>query len=255
MTIAPGTRRAQITVGWSAAILIVGLMMAFGTPTGLAEPRCPAIASTATQLIVVTADDANAATASLSTYQRTSGDGIWQRRDPVEPAVIGLKGLAWGVGFGAAGEPRKREGDQRTPAGLYAMGPAFGTAPASRPGYLRLEADKTFCVDDPASPHYNRIVTTAVAGRASGERMWSVPLYRRGLVVDYPPAADQRAGSCIFVHVWRQPGQGTAGCVALPEPSVARLQDWIEPGRAAIALIARRDMPRFADCLPGVAAK
>ena len=32
-------------------------------------------------------------------------------------------------------------------------------------------------------------------------------LYRRGLVVDYPTDAANKAGSCIFIHVWRRPGE------------------------------------------------
>ena len=45
------------------------------------------------------------------------------------PAVVGRNGLAWGRGVRTdlpAGEPQKREGDGRAPAGIFKLGPAFG---------------------------------------------------------------------------------------------------------------------------------
>ena len=86
----------------------------------------------------------------------------------------------------------------------------------------------------------------------SGEAMWTVPLYRHGLLVDYPANRYQKAGSCVFVHVWRAPKSGTAGCVALAEESVEGLQDWAKPGTAAIGILPKSAFDRFADCLAGV---
>ena len=63
-----------------------------------------------------------------------------------------------------------------------------------------------------------------------------LPMYRRGLVVDYPTDARKMAGSCIFIHVWRSPTTGTAGCVAMPEPRVEALQDFAADG-AVIAVL------------------
>jgi L,D-peptidoglycan transpeptidase YkuD (ErfK/YbiS/YcfS/YnhG family) len=103
------------------------------------------------------------------------------------------------------------------------------------------------------SSFYGAIVPRSVAGQAaSGEEMWKVQLYRRGLVIDYPPDRRAAAGSCVFVHVWRSPTSGTAGCVALAEDGVKVLQEWAKPGTAAIGILPRRAFDRFAGCLPGV---
>ena len=64
-------------------------------------------------------------------------------------------------------------------------------------------------------------------------------MYRRGLLVDYPTDAERQAGSCIFIHVWRSPTTGTAGCVAVPEPRVEALQDF-SAGGAVLAILPRR---------------
>lgn len=107
------------------------------------------------------------------------------------------------------------------------------------------------CVDDPGSPHYSQIVTREEAGpEVSGEDMPAIPLYRRGLVVDYPTSGAEPAGSCIFIHIWRGKGMGTAGCVAGPEAMVASLQEWAGAGNAAIAILPQAALDRFGACLP-----
>jgi L,D-peptidoglycan transpeptidase YkuD (ErfK/YbiS/YcfS/YnhG family) len=80
--------------------------------------------------------------------------------------------------------------------------------------------------------------------------MWRVPDYRNGIFIDYPTDAKLRAGSCIFIHVWEAEGLGTVGCVAAPEATVARLQDWTAGGKAAIAILPEGAKDRFAACLP-----
>ncbi len=76
-----------------------------------------------------------------------------------------------------------------------------------------------------------------------------LPMYRRGLLVDYPTDARRQAGSCIFIHVWRSPTTGTAGCVAVPEPRVEALQDFAEGG-AVLAILPRGALDRLKGCLP-----
>jgi len=34
-------------------------------------------------------------------------------------------------------------------------------------------------------------------------------------------------GSCIFLHIWRGPGQGTAGCTAMPEEILLDTIHWL----------------------------
>ena len=81
----------------------------------------------------------------------------------------------------------------------------------------------------------------------------ALPMYRRGLLVNYPTDAKARAGSCIFIHVWKSPTGGTAGCVSLPEARIEALQDFSAPG-AMLAILPRDALSRVAGCLPAVAA-
>ena len=143
-------------------------------------------------------------------------------------------------------EPVKVEGDKRAPAGVYRIGRTFGIVPSPRPGHLQVTGD-TICVHDLSSPAYNTIASRAQIGpKVSAENMSrALPMYRRGLLVDYPTDAKARAGSCIFIHVWHSPTTGTAGCVSMQEVRLEALQDFAAPG-AVLAI-----MPRAALAAPG----
>ena len=167
--------------------------------------------------------------------------------------MIGKAGMGWSAFFtrlAHRGEPLKVEGDKRAPAGIYPIGRSFGIVASSRPNYLQVTPD-TICVHDLSSPAYNTIASRFRLGPAVGAENMSkvLPMYRRGLLVDYPTDARKRAGSCIFIHVWRSPATGTAGCVAVPEPRVEALQDFAANG-AVLAIMPRGALDRLPGCLP-----
>jgi L,D-peptidoglycan transpeptidase YkuD (ErfK/YbiS/YcfS/YnhG family) len=213
---------------------------------------CPPELQDARRLVLVTAHTMISISAKVRLYERDSTELPWRMVHPAEPAVVARSGLGWGanfVDFARAGEPRKAEGDMRTPAGIYPVGAPFGFAPSGRQRYIEIRKGETVCVDDPSSPAYNTITSRAKVGRNTHvEDMGGVELYRRGMVVDYPTVA---AGSCIFIHVWRSNRKGTAGCVALPEERVSAIQDFSEPG-AVVAIVPEAAAPRFAGCLPDI---
>ena len=218
------------------------------------EQGCPKVLETASRLIFVSTATMDGPTATLATYERESPSAPWTLLAPSEPAVVGSKGLAWGwtfQGLAKGGEPLKVEGDKRTPAGIFALGPTFGFSPSAAPGHLTLEKGKHICVDDARSPHYSRIVSREAAGQGtSGEEMASIGVYEKGIVVDYPTDREARAGSCIFVHIWQGEGQGTSGCVAAPQGKIAALQELAAAGAVAIAIVPEPARKRFGHCLP-----
>ena len=214
---------------------------------------CPAPLADAKRLVLVTAPSMNDMTATMRLYERTSAREPWRALDASEPATIGKAGMGWSQFFtrlARRGEPLKVEGDKRTPAGIYPIGRSFGILASSRPDYLHVTSD-TICVHDLSSPAYNTIASRAGVGPAvHAENMSRIlPMYRRGLLVDYPTDARKQAGSCIFIHVWRSPTTGTAGCVAVPEPRVEALQDFAAGG-AVLAILPRGALDRLPGCLP-----
>lgn len=214
---------------------------------------CPAPLADARRLALVTAETMSATTASLQLFERASPNDRWRALGSAEPALIGRAGMAWSHFFrrlARPGEPIKVEGDKRAPAGIYPMGRSFGTIASQRASHLHVTND-TVCVYDPSSTAYNTITSRSSIGpKVSVENMSRMlPMYRRGIVVDYPTDARAQAGSCIFIHVWRTPTTGTAGCVALPEARVEALQDFSEAG-AVIAILPRQALNRLPGCLP-----
>jgi D-alanyl-D-alanine dipeptidase len=173
--------------------------------------------------------------------------GQWRLLEGPQPAWLGMRGLAWGRGlrdYRKEGGPAKREGDRRTPAGIFRLGPAFGYAPQApglRMPYLALDSS-SLCVDDPASPDYNQLLNEAGlrAPAASAERMGEVgPQYAWGLVVQHnsdPPEAG--AGSCIFLHIRNPQGGGTLGCTALEAPAVEEILRWLDPAAQPLLIQA-----------------
>ena len=233
----------------SRLLLIIVLLLA---PQVALAQTCPAPLADARRLVLVTADTMSSTTADVQRFIRASLSAPWTPESGPVSALIGHKGVGWAHAFRSfaqAGEPVKVDGDKRVPAGFYKIGRPFGFGPSQRPRYMRIGEGMT-CVDDPRSPAYNTITSRAQVGwQVSGENMWRVPEYRRGLLVNYPTDRAARAGSCIFIHVRRPDAKGTAGCVALPELQVEALQDFAEGG-AVLAVLPRQALDRFKGCLP-----
>jgi L,D-peptidoglycan transpeptidase YkuD (ErfK/YbiS/YcfS/YnhG family) len=242
--------------GSARRVAAVVAVVAAATALSVAAARpqsCPAPLANAKRLVLVTAPTMNDMAATMRLYERASESEAWHALGDTEPATIGRTGMGWSQFFtklARRGEPIKVEGDKRAPAGLYTIGRSFGILASPRPNYLQVTPD-TICVHDPSSPAYNTIASRARLGPAvPAENMSRVlPMYRRGLLVDYPTDARKQAGSCIFIHVWRSPTTGTAGCVAMPEPRVEALQDFAAGG-AVLAVLPRGALDRLPGCLP-----
>ncbi len=193
------------------------------------------------QLVTVVSAGWDDSRAVLLRHHRQDGD--WQTIGEPVDVVLGRSGSAWGIGIHPpqAGQ-QKREGDGRAPAGLFAIGTAFGYADSATTGLAYQPMQRGHhCIDVPASPLYNRIVDVAVVGEdaivGSTEPMRrdlhldGDPLYRLGFVIEHNGAALPEGGSCIFAHLWRGPERPTAGCTAMAEHALQTLLAWLEASR------------------------
>ncbi|NMC33647.1 MAG: L,D-transpeptidase family protein [Veillonellaceae bacterium] len=150
------------------------------------------------------------------------------------PVVLGRSGIA--------AFEQKREGDGKTPRGVFTLGPVFGyaaTAPTRMP-YRQATAEDAW-VDEPSSPRYNQWVK-GIPAKESHEKMRRADgLYQLGAVIGYntDPVMPGR-GSAIFLHVWKGPGQPTSGCVAMALPDLERLVGWLDPARQPRIILGYR---------------
>jgi L,D-peptidoglycan transpeptidase YkuD (ErfK/YbiS/YcfS/YnhG family) len=225
--------------------------------TRAAENGCPDFAQSAKRLLMVTASQMSAIEANVRLFERKSPDEAWSQVRAAKKATLGRGGLGWGwnqQSLAVDGEPSKLEGDGRTPSGVFVLERAFGFGKTGYgKNYLRLVPHKSYCVDDPRSPYYNKIIDKSEAGEnTSGEDMGTISLYRNGLQVDFPTNAAKRGGSCIFLHVWHSPSSPTSGCVALKEKDVKELQEWATKQPTIIVIAPERAIERLLTCFPGV---
>ena len=201
----------------------------------------------ALQLIVVTTANWDAVEGTLQRYERREPRGPWNPVGAPVVIVVGEKGMGWDHRLVRTGgparrgplDPVKKEGDGRSPAGVFGFGTAFGDAARAPSGwnlpYIAL-TPTVECVDDIHSRSYNRIVDrdTIRPDWDSSEHMLSVgQAYRWGAVIDYNsnPTAPS-AGSCVFMHIWSGPRKGTAGCTAMPETELEPILAWLDPSKA-----------------------
>jgi L,D-peptidoglycan transpeptidase YkuD (ErfK/YbiS/YcfS/YnhG family) len=146
---------------------------------------------------------------------------VWQRAltQSSFPAVIGKNGLV--------SVEEKKEGDLKTPTGLYPLGEAFGSQPlALKMDYRYITSEDKF-IDDVTSAHYNAWVTGTTDAK-SYESMLIAP-YKMGVVINYnmdPIIAG--AGSGIFMHLWRSSNNPTSGCVAMDERHLSAILQWLD---------------------------
>ena len=198
-----------------------------------------------TQLVVVTTADWNSPQGVLRRYERLKANKKWKAVGEPIAVMVGKNGLAWGSGIvhvdapiSSANDPMKKEGDGRAPAGVFRLSRIFGYAPQAQAGwkmpYLSLTSSVE-CVDDTTSKLYNQIVdrsTVSPDWNSSEHMLRSDDLYRWGILVDHNAApAVAGGGSCIFMHIWRGPGQPTVGCTAMPQADLESLIAWLDPAR------------------------
>ncbi len=206
--------------------------------TASGEDFTKAIPANCGQLLLVSAPDWSSTTGTLRRYERADVHAPWQTVGAPVEVLLGKHGLAWGLGLHARvanSAPLKIEGDLRAPAGVFALGTAFGRASREemrwlRFPYLQLTA-ATEAIDDPASRYYNRIIDRTQIARPdwqSSEHMGSISVYELGIEISHNPEHIVRAGSCIFIHLWPDAKSGTAGCTALHRADLMELLRWID---------------------------
>jgi L,D-peptidoglycan transpeptidase YkuD (ErfK/YbiS/YcfS/YnhG family) len=194
----------------------------------------------ARQMVVVIAPDWNADHGTLRRFERDASG--WQQVGDAQPVMLGRNGSAWGLGLHdpRSEGPIKREGDGRSPAGVFEIGEAFGYAAAAETAlpYTPMQAS-SYCVDVSGSPLYNRIVDADVVGAAAVAGA-TEPMrrdlhadgdqrYREGFVIEHNHQQRAMGGSCIFAHLWKSPSDPTTGCTAMAPSTMEALLHWVRP--------------------------
>ena len=186
----------------------------------------PVVVFGSQQLVVILSPDMNTTFGVMTRYEKSAG--AYTAVSVAVPVTLGRNGLGWDSGI----EPLKREGDGKSPAGIFDITSTFGedSTPNSRMPYLFAD-DKLICVDDVNDTKYNTMSRLdPVNPPKSFELMRrNDAVYRNGAVIDYNRAGISGRGSCIFFHLNHDNKRPTAGCTAMEEQPLLELIHWLDP--------------------------
>ena len=208
------------------------------------------------QCLVGTADGWDSSHATLCLYEKSGG--TWKRVTASWQGRLGKNGLVWGKGFHPvpAGARTKKEGDNRSPAGVFVIGGAWGyDASIKKQAALpyRQVTPRDLWVEDPASSQYNRNVILDHDPATPWERKQQMKqadaahALKLFIAHNAPPNAVPDAGSAIFFHIWRREGAAaTAGCTTMEKPKLQSLISQIDPTKRPLyVLLTQADYEKY----------
>jgi len=223
------------------------LLQFFSAIAALASSAAFDLPAASSQCIVGIADTWDSSTATLRIYEKSGGR--WQQAGPAWQSRLGKKGLVWGSGMHPLpkGATTKKEGDWRSPAGVFAIGGAWGYDAAIHKHpqlYYRQVTARDLWVEDPASEHYNRHLILKHDPSTTWERKQQMkqtdPAHALKLFIAHnaPPKVIPGEGSSIFFHIWRSGGtKPTAGCTTMDEKKLRELIARIDPARKPLYVL------------------
>ncbi|MDI1240686.1 MAG: L,D-transpeptidase family protein [bacterium] len=220
-----------------AALLL--LLFVVGISAQIKKPEPPAVKipfAESLQAVVVTTDEWSDTSGDARLFERKDLRSKWKTVGKEFDIVVGRTGLAWAQDSAPeAASTFKKEGDGKSPAGIFPLIFAFGKAESitSKLSYRRIE-DQTECVDDVNSHHYNKVVGRLQVGIfdwKSSEKMAEItPEYDLGVFVAYNSYPVVKGnGSCIFLHIWKDASTPTSGCTAMAREDLERVAGWLDP--------------------------
>ncbi len=166
----------------------------------------------AEQLLIVAAFSEDATDAWVSLHQKQS-DGSWHMI-MTSPGFIGKNGLG-----------KTREGDGKTPVGVFRFNRAFGIAddPGCAIPYVKVDNDSYWSGDPREGYRYNELVSLKELpgldlDSGDSEHIVDYPYhYQYCLNISYNEEGTPGLGSAIFLHCLAPAKPFTGGCVSIPE--------------------------------------
>jgi L,D-peptidoglycan transpeptidase YkuD (ErfK/YbiS/YcfS/YnhG family) len=163
-------------------------------------------------------------------------NGLWTQQFTTD-GDCGYKGITY----------NKKEGDGKTPAGLYSFMMAFGIKPDPGAKLDYRQVNKfDYWVDDINSPYYNTLVNSQVTpGSFTSEHLIDhSPQYNYVLNINYNPSNTPGLGSAIFLHGYNGKSQ-TTGCIAISEKYVKALVQEVDSSTRILIVPESDDLTNY----------
>ncbi len=192
------------------------------------QDNSPLIDLNSNQIINVTASAEEPSKATVTCYSRSDSRSPWIKEIGPSPARIGRNGITL--------PNDKKEGDGKTPSGLWPIGYAFGfasEAPIKTRSPYRQLTSRDFWIDSAPSPLYNMWFSGEIP-QVSHEALHNLPIrYEVVLTTLYNTHPTIPAkGSAIFIHIWLFPSTPTSGCVSVSREDMLKILAWIDPSKS-----------------------
>ncbi len=195
------------------------------------------VAQYTNQIMVVAVSDEDA---KLCLYEKKFTNGqLWRKMTPdVEDEVQKQDVGKWQLVLeteaiiGKNGLGKTKEGDEKTPVGVFLFTKAFGVLenPGTKIPYTQID-EKFYWVDDSNSKYYNQFVSIeeVVSDWESAEHLVEYDeCYGYVLATSYNSEGIPGKGSAVFLHCTSEEGKATAGCVAIPEKYMQEIMKHVE---------------------------
>lgn len=177
-------------------------------------------------LILAVPDSWNSTQTQLQAYRREKSRDTWTAITPSFSANLGRNGLAWGRGCHPVQEgPQKREGDKKSPAGVFLLGSILYGSEDKAPipdWRYRMVTDRDLWIEDPQSTNYNRHLILSTHEEFPANHLFdrmrqNDPAHALKIFIRHnaPPNVQPKAGSAIFFHLSRGTDHPTTGCTTL----------------------------------------
>lgn len=127
---------------------------------------------------------------------------------------------------GANGLGKKREGDKKTPVGIYNVTMAFGRKRSPGTAGISYTKLNKYHYWSSERDSYNRFVDVRTQNRTrmDGEHLISCdPWYNYALALDYNRRCVYPKGSAIFLHCFGGKNAYTMGCIVVSEESMKQI--------------------------------
>ena len=230
-----------------SAASVFSMVIAIALSSTGNDLRAFELPTNSTQCLLGRADTWNSSHATLQLFEKSGKH--WRPLGEAWKARLGKSGLVWGRGLHPLpkGAAIKKEGDMRSPAGVFRIGGAWGYDLSIRKHALlpyRKVTPFDLWVEDPNSPHYNQHLVLDRAPSSAWEKKQQMkqtdPAHALKLYIGHNshPETVPGDGSSIFFHIWRSGGEKpTAGCTTMNETKLRQLIADIDPSRNPIYVL------------------
>lgn len=211
-----------------------------GSVSAVGERRFGKVPSSANVLVIVKSNgEEKNASGTLSVYRRNGSSDSWKAEITDAAAYMGRGGMG-----------KIKEGDQKTPCGMFAMNTPFGIKERSEgfpDNYLKLD-DNYYWGGNSGRSTYNKLfdIRNASAADIEGSEhlIEADPEYNYAIDTGYNPGCAAGKGSAIFLHC-KGPKVNTAGCIAVEEDIMKKILTLYEEGRTVIIIDMKDDFDKY----------